>query len=136
MKISASVQNSSDSHRVRVKTNDITTVLNIEPRASGRGSSVNGGELLFLALASCYCNDIFREAAEMGIDVAKVDVIVEGEFGAKGEPASDVNYDVKISANASETEINKLLQHTDRVAEIQNTLRIEVPVKLRRIEIT
>jgi uncharacterized OsmC-like protein len=44
--------------------------------------------LLFLALATCYCNDIFREAAKQGLKIDGVEVKVEGEFGAEGEPNS------------------------------------------------
>ena len=135
MKISASVKNSASSHIATVKTNESEKEVRIDPKPDGRGSSINGGELLFLSLASCYCNDIFREAVEMGIEVKDVEVYVEGNFGGKGEPTTLVNYDVKISANASEEKIRKLLAHTDTVAEIQNTLRISIPVNLRKIEI-
>ena len=135
MKISASVKNTANSHITKVSTNGNESVLNTPAKTTGRGSSVNGGELLFLSLGSCYCNDIFREAVEMGIEVKTVEVIVEGEFGGKGEPTTLINYDVKISAEASEEQITKLLQITDSVAEIQNTLRIGIPVTLRDIEI-
>lgn len=135
MKISATVVNTANDHHVVVKTNESESTLPIKQKDNGRGSSVNGGELLFLALASCYCNDIFREADEMGIEINSVEVNVEGKFGGKGEPARNVNYDVKISANSSKEKIKKLLKHTDSVAEIQNTLRNGLPVKLRRTEI-
>ena len=135
MKISASVKNTASGHITKVKTNGNESVLNIPAKTIGRGSSINGGELLFLSLSSCYCNDIFREAAEMGIEVDTVEVNVEGEFGGKGEPTTLINYDVKISAEASDDQITKLLQYTDSVAEIQNTLRIGIPVTLKHIEI-
>ena len=47
----------------------------------------------------------------------------------------DVSFDVKIRADASEDKIKELLHLTDTVAEIQNTIRIAVPVKLRHTEI-
>jgi len=135
MKISASVRNSNDSHNVVVSTNDNQTRLEIKPKANGRGSSVNGGELLFLALATCYCNDVFREADSMGIVVRDLEVEVNGEFGGRGDPAKDVSFDVKIRADESEGKIKELLHLTDTVAEIQNTMRRAVPVKLRHTEI-
>ena len=135
MKIRATIKNTPASNTARVRTNEVEKELGIEPKLGGRGSGINGGELLFLALASCYCNDVFREAEEMGIEVWDVEVNVEGNFGAKGEPASLVNYDVKISANADAEKIRELLIHTDKVAEIQNSLRISIPVNLRDIEI-
>ena len=135
MKISASVKNSKDTHSVVVSTNDNQTTLEIKPKTEGRGSGVNGGELLFLSLATCYCNDIFREAANMDIAAHDLEVRVDGEFAGRGDPAKNVSFDVKISADASEDRIKELLQLTDSVAEIQNTMRIAVPVTLRHTEI-
>jgi uncharacterized OsmC-like protein len=59
---------------------------------------VNGGELLFLALATCHCNDIYREAAKRGIQIDEVDVTVEGEFGAEGECAKQIVYRPRVKA--------------------------------------
>ena len=135
MKISAKVENSEGQHHVTLNTNDHVHSLAISPRATGFGSSINGGELLFLALATCYCNDIYREAAKRGIKVEKVEVDVEGEFGAEGEPARNVSYRARVSAHASEAEIQELITQTDRVAEIHNTLRIDTPVILGNIDV-
>lgn len=134
MKISASVENSFGKHEVSVETNGNRQSVSIAPKASGFGSSVNGGELLFLALATCYGNDIYREAAKRGIAVERVEVTVEGDFGAEGEPAENIKYHVRISAKAAQTEIESLIRDTDRVVEIQNTLRASAPVVLTRIE--
>ena len=96
--------------------------MSIPAKPHGFGSGVNGGELLFLALATCYCNDVYREAAKKGIDVEQVDVVVEGEFGAEGQPAKNIVYRARIKSSASEAQVRDLLTHTDTVAEIQNTL--------------
>ncbi|WP_216321698.1 OsmC family protein [Deinococcus aestuarii] len=135
MKISARVQSSEGQHHVTLRTGDHSHALTIAPRPTGFGSSANGGELLFLALATCYCNDVYREAAKRGLRVRRVDVEVEGEFGAEGEPARNVTYHVRVAADASEVELRALLSHTDRVAEIQNTLRTGVPVTLGTVEV-
>lgn len=134
MKITASVQNSAARHHVSIATNDHAHSLEIPPRPSGFGSSANGGELLFLALATCYCNDIYREAAKRGIQVVQVEVSVDGEFDAEGAPARDVAYRARVTAQTSEAQILDLMTHTDRVAEIQNTLRLGMPVTLAAME--
>jgi uncharacterized OsmC-like protein len=67
----------------------------VAPKSSGYGSSSNGGELLFLALATCYYNDIHREAIKRNIQVVRVEVEVSGDFGAEGEPAKNVNWMIK-----------------------------------------
>src|SRR5437762_11004688 len=118
MRITAQISNQAGQHDVRLTTNDQSRSLSIPPKATGYGSSANGGEILFLALATCYCNDIYREAAKRGISVHSVEVQVQGEFGAEGEPAKNVSYQAKVSANASEQEILALMRETDRLAEI------------------
>jgi organic hydroperoxide reductase OsmC/OhrA len=135
MKISATVQNSAGQHHVTLRTNDNVHSIAIPPKPTGFGSSANGGELLFLALATCYCNDIYREAAKRGLKVEGVEVEVAGEFGADGEPARNVTYRAKVTAPASEADIRELMRQTDRVAEIQNTLRQGIPVTLSGIEV-
>ena len=135
MKITAKVENSKDNHQVTLQTNDHAHSIVIPPKSTGYGSSANGGELLFLALASCYCNDIYREAAKRNVNVERVEVSVEGDFGAEGEPAKNVTYSAKVFADASEHEIRELMKFTDTVAEIQNTLRVANTVTLSQIEV-
>lgn len=135
MKIKAHVQNSKDNHKIIVETEDITRSISIPPKQSGQGSSVNGGELLFLALATCYCNDIYREAGKRNLGIEEVVVEVNGDFGAEGKPAKNVTYSARVRTNGEETEIWELMNHTDRVSEIQNTVRAGIPVTLRSIEI-
>ena len=134
MKITARVENSKGNHQITLQTNGNAHSIVIPPKPTGYGSSANGGELLFLALASCYCNDIYREAAKRNIKVERVEVEVKGDFGAEGKPATNVVYHAKVFADASEDEIRELMKFTDTVAEIQNTLRIKTPVVLTEIE--
>jgi uncharacterized OsmC-like protein len=134
MKISARVHSSHGQHETALTTNDQTHSLHVAPKPSGFGSSANGGELLFLALATCYCNDIYREAAKRGLAIERVEVEVKGEFGLEGETARNVTYGAKVWARAPEQSIRELMIHTDRMAEVQNTLRTGTPVALQRIE--
>ena len=135
MKISASVENSENQHQITLRTNDNSHSIVIPPKSSGFGSSANGGELLFLALATCYCNDLYREAAKRNVKVEKVEIEVNGDFGSDGEPAKNVTYKAKVHSKANEEEIRELMKHTDTVAEIQNTLRVLTPVALDNIEV-
>jgi uncharacterized OsmC-like protein len=134
MKIIATVENSKDNHQVILQTNENVHSIVIPPKPTGYGSSANGGELLFLALATCYCNDLYREAAKRNVKVERVEVNVEGDFGGEGEPCKNVKYYAKVFANASEDEIREMMKFTDTVAEIQNTLRNGTPVVLAEIE--
>jgi uncharacterized OsmC-like protein len=128
MKYSALIKNNSGDHQVTLKIGEKEQTLAIVPRPTG-GSSVSGGELLFLALATCYCNDLYREASKWGINVESVEVEVEGDFEAAGKPASNIVYRAKVNADESPEKIRELMLHTDTVVEIQNTLRVGTPVK-------
>lgn len=129
MKFSARIQNEAGQHQVTLRVGEKEQSLSIAPKPTG-GSSITGGELLFLALATCFCNDTYREAAKWNIKVESVEAEVEGDFEAEGKPASNIVYRAKINANASEERIQELMLHIDSVAEIQNTLRLGTPVKL------
>jgi uncharacterized OsmC-like protein len=130
MKFSASVKNNSQDHQVVLKVGEREQTLPIAPKPTG-GSSVTGGELLFLALATCFCNDIFREGAKRGITVHNVEVVVDGDFEAERQPASNIVYRVKVDADSSEERLHELILYVDSIAELQNTLRLGTPVKLQ-----
>lgn len=135
MKISAHIDSSKGEQHIALTTDSNVHSIQIPPKASGFGSSANGGELLFLALATCYCNDIYREAAKRNVTVERVEVEVTGDFGAAGMPAENITYHAQVHAKGTEAEIRALMEYTDTVAEIQNTLRAGIPVKLADIEV-
>ncbi|GAB3947277.1 hypothetical protein GCM10028805_19240 [Spirosoma harenae] len=128
--MSATVKNTFNQHEATVQTNDDAKSVQISAKASGYGSSVNGGELLLLALATCFCNDIYREASKRNMAVSGVEVVCTGEFGAPGEPGRNFQYKATVIADASAEEIDDLIRYTDTVAEIQNTLRKGLNVSL------
>src|SRR6266480_2831135 len=98
MKISATVLNELDAHRVVVSTGGTSGSIEIPPKQTGRGSGVNGGELLMAGLATCYCNDVYREVAKRKISIERVEVEAEAEFAGEGEPARAVYYRARVKA--------------------------------------
>ena len=130
MKISARIDSGLHQQETVVQTNDTSKTLSMPVKESGYGSAVNGGELLVLALATCFCNDIYREAAKRKIAVSGVEVECTGTFGGVGEPGDNFTYTAKVTADAAPEVIEELINATDGVAEIHNTLRKGVAVKL------
>jgi uncharacterized OsmC-like protein len=98
--------------------------------AGGMGLGFNGGELLLLAIGGCYSNDIFREASKRGLNVRGVHVKVSAEWGGEPIRAQNVSFAVEVQAEASEEDILSLIHHTDKVAEIPNSLRLGTELKL------
>ena len=130
MKISAIIKNEFNSNLVEVSSNSLSKSITIASRESGFGSSVNGGELLALSLAVCYCNDIYREAARRNLKITKVEVEVSADFGSEGQPGSNFRYKPTIESTATAAELDDLIKYTDGVAEIHETLRAGVNVQL------
>lgn len=135
IKFTAKIQNQENQHSVSLQTGNHVYSIEIAPKAGGFGSKMNGGEALVLAIATCYCNDIYREAKQLGITVHQVNIDVDGHFdGQAGHIIEDIVYHVTVEADAHEDEIEKLIRHTDTVAEIHNTLRQGTKVSLGEIK--
>jgi uncharacterized OsmC-like protein len=135
MRVSATIRNDREMHEALVSTEGASRHIHIPRKIEGRGSAVNGAELLFLALATCYGNDVYREAAAAGIPIDAIEVTVDGEFGGPGEPGRNLVYSVTVSSPADAALVHELLRHTDTVAEIQNTVRVGTPVVLGALEV-
>src|SRR5215469_10628644 len=130
MRIAARLANRASSHDVTLDTAGVTQSLAVAAKATGGGSAVNGGEFLMLALATCYCNDLYREAKRLQILLERVEVEATAKFEGIGLAASDIHYRAKVSSPAAGTAIAELLRQTDAVAEVHNTIRVGVPVEL------
>lgn len=130
MEISATVTSSSSAHEVSVRTGSATQSLSVPARAAGRGSSVNGGEFLMLALATCYCNDLYREAERLEVPLEGARVEATAEFPGVGLAATNIRYRAVVKSPANAEAIALLLRQTDAVAEVHNTVRAGVPVEL------
>ena len=130
MKITATVRNSANAHEVSVATNGTSQPLPVPAKSSGKGSAINGGEFLMLALATCYCNDIYREAERMQIPIEGVSVEASADFPGPGLAATNIRYRARITSSASDDVIANLMRHTDAVAEVHSTIRNGVQVQL------
>jgi hypothetical protein len=82
-----------------------------------------------LALATCYCNDLYREAERRSIVLEHVEVEAIAEFPGIGLAAKNVRYRAHVVSSASAAAIADLLRETDAVAEVHNTLRAGVAVE-------
>jgi uncharacterized OsmC-like protein len=132
MLISATIHNNGQQNDALVQTEGNQKTMHLPVKLNGLGSAVNGGELLFLALATCYCNDIYREAPRRNITIRSIEVTVSGEFGTEGDAGSNIRYEAVIDADCSEEKLQQLMDDVDRIAEVHNTLRKGTAVTLVR----
>lgn len=107
-----------------------TLVVDRPADAGGRGVGFNGGQLLYLAVAGCVSNDLFREARAAGIALSRVRVTVRGDFAGDPAVSTGIEYDVEVEGDAGRERLEELFRHVDAIAEIPNTLRGGVAVRL------
>jgi organic hydroperoxide reductase OsmC/OhrA len=109
------------------------TVLADRPvSGGGRGLGFNGGQLMYASIAACVSNDLYREAATMGIELSRVSLTVEGEFPGRGQPSGPVTVEVELEGTASDARLDELMAVVDEVAEIPNSMRGTTPIEIRR----
>jgi organic hydroperoxide reductase OsmC/OhrA len=135
MHITAHVVNRQDSHKVSLKAGEREHTISIPTKPDGSGSLVNGGELLLLALATCYCNDLYREARRRELSIDAIDVEVMGEYTGEGEPMGSLRYRVTAWTSSPKEKVFDVMTHTDTVAEIHNTLRKAAEIQLIQCEV-
>jgi uncharacterized OsmC-like protein len=110
-----------------------TVVIDRPTEAGGGGKGFNGGQLLYLAIAGCVSNDLFREAPRFGVSLRSVRVTVHGEFSGDPAVSEAVTYDVELSGDG---DLESLAKEVDRIAEIPNSLRRGTAVALGEIRLS
>jgi organic hydroperoxide reductase OsmC/OhrA len=129
VEIAATVTSSSAKHETSVRTGSAVQSLAVPSKAGGGGSAINGGEFLMLALATCYCNDLYREAHRLGIAITSAQVEATAEFPGIGLAATNIRYRATVKSPAAPEAVADLLRQTDAVAEVHNTVRAGVSVE-------
>src|SRR5262245_29922665 len=87
-----------------------TLVVDRSANAGGGGVGFNGGQLLYLAVAGCISNDLFREALAEGITLSHVRVTVRGDFSGEPAVSDEIGYDVEIAGAATAEQLRTLVQ--------------------------
>jgi hypothetical protein len=82
-----------------------------------------GAHLLHLAAAGCVLNDIYREAAALGIGIDGVRVTASGGFDPASWRSTGIEYSVELASQADDAALRDLLEVVDGVAEIPRALR-------------
>ena len=88
-----------------------------------------GAHLLHLAAAGCVLNDVYREAAALGVGVDGVRVVAAGGFDASTWQSTGIDYSVEVSSDASPDQLAQLLEVVDQVAEIPRAIRAGAAVQ-------
>ena len=131
----------SDAYRVRLRTvgdgptalgeaGPFTLVSDRPTTTGGGGLGFNGGQLLYLSIAACWSNDLYREAATMGIELDGVEITVDGDFPSRGSGSTPIKVDVVVRSVAPEERVRQLMAEVERIAEIPRAIRDATPIEV------
>ncbi len=109
-----------------------TLTVDRPAEAGGGGKGFNGAELLYLAIAGCVSNDLFREAPGFGVELDSVRVTVDGDFSGDPSVSEPITYDVELAGRG---DLEALAREVDRIAEIPNSLRRGTAVSLGQVRL-
>jgi uncharacterized OsmC-like protein len=113
-----------------------TLVVDRPTEGGGGGLGFNGGQLLYLAVAGCISNDLFREARSAGIELSSVRVKVGGDFAGEPAVSDEIHYEVEVAGEGPEERLRALVDRVDEIAEIPNSLRQGTRVRLAGASLT
>jgi putative redox protein len=113
-----------------------TLVVDRPTEGGGGGLGFSGGQLLYLAVAGCISNDLFREARVAGIELESVRVKVGGNFVGEPMVSDEILYEVEVKGDAPEERLKALVDQVDEIAEIPNSLRQGTRVRLAKSSVT
>ncbi|MGW6503613.1 OsmC family protein [Nonomuraea angiospora] len=82
-----------------------------------------GAHLLHLAAAGCVLNDVYREAARLGIPLGGVRVSATGGFDTENWTSTGISYSVMLDSSAPPADLDRLVEIVDEVAEIPRATR-------------
>jgi hypothetical protein len=72
----------------------------------------------------------------MGIDLAGVDITVDGDFPARGSGSTPITVEVVVRSPAPEDRVRALIAEVERVAEIPRAIHEGPPIEVRAEVVT
>lgn len=81
-----------------------------------------GAHLLHASVAACVLNDLYREAARLGVQLDGVRVCADGGF-ADSWASTGIRYSVQVDSPEDAEAVEELIAVVDRIAEIPRALR-------------
>jgi uncharacterized OsmC-like protein len=92
-------------------------------------AAFTGAHLLHLAAAGCVLNDVYREAARLGLPVHGARVTASGGFDGETWRSTGITYAVEVDSDSSQPDLGNLLAAVDAVAEIPKAIRLGATVE-------
>jgi putative redox protein len=100
--------------------------------------ALSGANILHLAVAVCVFNDLRQEASRRALRLERLAVSATGDFAIQPEPfhSTGITYAVDIAGGGSAADVQALVSHVERIAEIPHALRQGLSVQLGAVRIS
>jgi putative redox protein len=95
-----------------------------------------GGELLLASEGGCFLSNLVAAARAREIVLHRVNVIVRGTQADAPPRFSEIALDVELDSDATDDEVAKLLQISERACIVSNTLRAGMELVVTRKAVT
>lgn len=92
-------------------------------------AAFTGAHLLHLATAGCVLNDVYREAAALGVPIDGVRVVASGGFDTETWRSTGIHYAVEVDSPAAAGQVQAVVAAVDSVAEIPRSIRAGATVQ-------
>ena len=100
-----------------------TITIDLPQDEGGQGLGFSGGELLLLAIGSCYCNDLHRAAARSGISLDSIDLTVSAKWSDKPLQLTDAHVSIRTKTAKCAVDLHQLIKQVDVATSVANSLR-------------
>lgn len=126
-----------DSVTAVVETSPSPTVAGLHPATGGSGQEACSGDMLLQALVGCAGVTLGAVAKAMALNVRAGDVLAEGDIDFRGTLAvskeapvgfTAVRLRFELDTDATDEQVAKLIQLTERYCVVAQTIRAAVPV--------
>jgi putative redox protein len=107
-------------------------VVDRSPNLGGNDLGFTGGELLFTSIGTCILTTLVGAARQRDIELTKVEFKVSGEGSGTPYRFTSIHVDAVVEGNASDEELQKLLELAERVCAVSNTVKEGAPISLTR----
>ena len=123
----------------RVDTGKALVEAGLHPATGGSGTQACSGDMLLEALVACAGVTLRAVATAIGVNLKDAKVTAEGDLDfrgtlgvAKDAPVGfrDVRLKFELDAEASEEQLRKLIELTERYCVVLQTIRNSPPVKI------
>ncbi len=100
----------------------------------GDGFGYSGGQVLVLAVGTCFYNNLYYAADERGIKIISVELEVTSGWTEEPKVSSGIIISAQVEAEASPNEIEELIHHANRVSVVSNSVRQGATVAMGSIQ--